>query len=288
MYRLRNLALLAGVLCLGLSAALARSHEEREGEHGEPMGPPPAPESLRPIFQEAIDSGDLSEHAKSLLLFFNLPREDREGVAPPPPLAGGGGENVKEELMGLFKDILEDEDLPEDAAHYLGRLTVDIGPIIINPQFHREPVGIAPLPSPKPRPGVGRVGLDIGPVFKETENQGEHMRGPGGGPGGPRGQGPRAELPEEVREQLRDIHEMYREAMKIERDIRRGGGEPSEDVLSARNEIVQQIVDSVVDLLDAEVDNKNAPQLMRLLGASFGPKNWRPGGGQGGQGGMGG
>jgi len=151
-----------------------------------------------------------------------------------------------------------------------------------------EPVGIAPLPSPKPRPGVGRVGIDVGPVFKETENQGEHMRGPGGGPGGPRGQGPRAELPEEVREQLRDIHEMYREAMKIERDIRRGGGEPSEDVLSARNEIVQQIVDSVVDLLDAEVDNKNAPQLMRLLGASFGPKNWRPGGGQGGQGGMGG
>jgi hypothetical protein len=28
-----------------------------------------------------------------------------------------------------------------------------------------EPVGIAPLPSPKPRPGVGRVGIDVGPVF---------------------------------------------------------------------------------------------------------------------------
>lgn len=147
-----------------------------------------------------------------------------------------------------------------------------------------------------PRPGVGRAGFIVGPVNQETENQGEHMGGPGGAgpPPGPPGPGPRAELPEEVREQLRAIREMYREAMKIERDIRRGGGEPSEDVLSARNEIVQQIVDSVVDLLDAEVDNKNAPQLMRLLGASFGPKNWRPmhirggpGGGQGGQGGMG-
>ena len=110
MYQLRNLALLAGVLCLGLSPALAMSHEEREGEHGEPMGPPPAPESLRPIFQEAIDSGDLSEHAESLLLYLNLPREDREGVAPPPPPEEDEGENVKEELMRLFKDILEEED----------------------------------------------------------------------------------------------------------------------------------------------------------------------------------
>mgnify|MGYP006982475055 CR=1 FL=1 len=119
MYRLRDLALLAGVLCLGLSAALARSHEEREGEHltkadilrhiaqlarshgeregehGEPMGPPPflwrdpnvlqAPESLRPIFQEAIDSGDLSEHAESLLPYLIHPREHREGGATPAP-----------------------------------------------------------------------------------------------------------------------------------------------------------------------------------------------------------
>ena len=253
MYRLRDLALLAGVLCLGLSPALATSHEEREGEHGEPMGPPPAPESLRPIFQEAIDSGDLSEHAESLLLFLNLPREDREGVAPPPPPEEGEGENVKEELMGLFTDILEDKDLPEDAAHYLEMM------------------------------------------LEHMENEGEHMGGPGGpggGPGGPGGgPGPRAELPEEVREQLRVIREMYREAMKIELDIRRGGGEPSEDVLDARNEIVQQIVDSVIALLDdAEVDNENAPQLMRLLGPSFGPDPHREGGpgGMGGQGGMGG
>ena len=287
MYRLRNLALLAGVLCLGLSPALATSHEEREGEHGEPMGPPPAPESLRPIFQEAIDSGDLSEHAESLLLYLNLPREDREGVAPPPPPEEGEGENVKEELMGLFKDILEDKDLPEDAAHYLGRLMIDIGPIVIP---SRGPVGIEPLPSPMPRPGVGRVGIDVGPIGRGV---GEHMGGPGGAgpPPGPPGPGPRAELPEEVREQLRAIREMYREAMEIELDIRRGGGEPSEDVLSARNEIVQQIVDSVIALLDdAEVDNENAPQLMRLLGPSFGPDPHREGGpgGMGGQGGMGG
>jgi hypothetical protein len=274
------------------------------------MGPPPflwrdpnvlqAPESLRPIFQEAIDSGDLSEHAESLLLFLNLPREDREGVAPPPPpeegegiLRDGAVRFVFEELMWLFKAILEDEDLPEDAWHYLGHLTIDIGPIGIP---SRGPVGLEPQPSQMPRPGVGRVGFSVGPVNQETENQGEHMGGPGGAgpPPGPPGPGPRAELPEEVREQLRAIREMYREAMKIERDIRGGGGEPSEDVLSARNEIVQQIVDSVVDLLDAEVDNQNAPQLMRFLGASFGPKNWRPmhirggpGGGQGGQRGMG-
>ena len=143
-----------------------------------------------------------------------------------------------------------------------------------------------------PRPGVGRAGFSVGPINQETENQGEHMGGPGGAgpPPGPPGPSPRAELPEEVREQLRVIREMYREAMKIELDIRRGGGEPSEDVLDARNEIVQQIVDSVVDLLDAEVDNQNAPQLMRLLGPSFGPMRSRgsPGGGRGGPGGMGG
>ena len=98
----------------------------------------------------------------------------------------------------------------------------------------------------------------------------------------------RAELPEEVREQLQDIRQMYRDVMEIERDIRRGDGEPSEDVLAERNRIVQEIVDSVVDLLDeAEVNTENAPQLLRLLGPSFGPRRGPggPGSGQDGQGG---
>jgi hypothetical protein len=96
-------------------------------------------------------------------------------------------------------------------------------------------------------------------------------------------------LPEEVREQLQDIRQMYRDVMEIERDIRRGDGEPSEDVLAERNRIVQEIVDSVVDLLDeAEVNTENAPQLLRLLGPSFGSGPGGPGSGQGSQGGQGG
>ena len=99
MFRLRNLAFIAGVLCLGLSPALAMGHEEGEG--GEHMGPPPAPESLRPILQAAIDNGDLSEEAETILLFLSLDPEDREDVEPPEP-EEGERPDVKEELMGLF------------------------------------------------------------------------------------------------------------------------------------------------------------------------------------------
>ena len=99
MFRLRNLAFIAGVLCLGLSPALAMGHEEGEG--GEHMGPPPAPESLRPILRAAIDNGDLSEEAETILLFFSLDPEDREDVEPPEP-EEGERPDVKEEFMGLF------------------------------------------------------------------------------------------------------------------------------------------------------------------------------------------
>ena len=63
------------------------------------------------------------------------------------------------------------------------------------------------------------------------------------------GQERRAELPEDVLEQLQDD----------------------------RNEIVQDIVDSVFELLEVEVDNDNAGDILRVLGPSFGPK---PRGGQ--------
>jgi hypothetical protein len=251
MFRLRNLAILAGVLCLGLTPALAQGHEAKMGED---MGPPPAPESLRPIFQEAIDSGDLSEGAKSILLFLNLPLEDREGVEPPMP-EDGEGPDVKEELMGLFKNILDSGDLAEDANEYLNKMV------------------------------------------EHMANEEEHMggdqgmgRGQGGDQGrGRGGEGPRAELPAEVREQLQAIREMYREAMELERTIRSSDGEPSEDALATRNEIVQSIVNHVVELLDdAEVSSENAPLFMRLLGPSFGPMRGPDGGQEGRGNGMGG
>ena len=125
MFRLRNLAFIAGVLCLELSPALAMGHEEGEG--GEHMGPPPAPESLRPILRAAIDNGDLSEEAETILLFLSLDPEDREDIEPPEP-EEGEGPDVKEELMGLFKDILDDRDLPDDASEYLEKMLKHMEP----------------------------------------------------------------------------------------------------------------------------------------------------------------
>ena len=228
MFRLRNLAFIAGVLCLGLSPALAMGHEEGEG--GEHMGPPPAPESLRPILRAAIDNGDLSEEAETILLFLSLDPEDREDIEPPEP-EEGEGPDVKEELMGLFKDILDDRDLPDDASEYLEKML-------------------------------------------------EHMEHEGRGDRGDRsGQERRAELPEDVLEQLQAIRGLYRDVDEIQRDIRRARryDEPVEELQDDRNEIVQDIVDSVVELLEVEVDNDNAGDILRVLGPSFGPK---PRGGQ--------
>lgn len=261
MYRLRNWAILAGLLCFGLSPAVADHHEM--GDEGQHMGPPSAPESLRPIFQEAIDSGDLSEQAESILLFLNLPPEGREGTEPPRP-EEGEGKDVKEQLTGLFKDILEGGDLPEDAAHYLEMMLERM-------DDEGEHMGGCD--------GCGGQGQGMGtmkPKMKQKVKQ--KMQEQMGG------DGHRAELPEEVREQLQAIRGMYSEVMEIERDIRRSDGEPSEDVLATRNDLAQEIVNSVVDLLgDVEVDSENAPMILRLLGPSFGPMR-----GQGGQGDMGG
>ena len=228
MFRLRNLAFIAGVLCLGLSPALAMGHEEGEG--GEHMGPPPAPESLRPILQAAIDNGDLSEDAETILLFLSLDPEDREDVEPPEP-EEGERPDVKEELMGRFKEILDDRDLPDDASEYLEKML-------------------------------------------------EHMEHEGRGDRGDRsGQERRAELPEDVLEQLQAIRGLYRDVGEIQRDIRRARryDEPVEELQDDRNEIVQDIVDSVVELLEVEVDNDNAGDILRVLGPSFGPN---PRGGQ--------
>ena len=194
------------------------------------MGPPPAPESLRPILRAAIDNGDLSEEAETILLFLSLDPEDREDIEPPEP-EEGEGPDVKEELMGFFKDILDDRDLPDDASEYLEKML-------------------------------------------------EHMEHEGRGDRGDRsGQERRAELPEDVLEQLQAIRGLYRDVGEIQRDIRRARryDEPVEELQDDRNEIVQDIVDSVVELLEVEVDNDNAGDILRVLGPSFGPK---PRGGQ--------
>ena len=50
MQYLRNLALVASMLCLALSPALAMNHggSGEEGEHGNHNGPPPPPQSSSP------------------------------------------------------------------------------------------------------------------------------------------------------------------------------------------------------------------------------------------------
>ncbi len=61
------------------------------------------------------------------------------------------------------------------------------------------------------------------------------------------------------------------DAMKIEREIRRGGGEEMRD---ERSEIVAEAVDRIVELLGSaeDIDDENAPMLLRLLAPSFGPR----------------
>ncbi len=279
MFRLRNLAILVSVFYLGLTPALAQGNEA--GERGEDMGPPPAPESLRPIFQKFIDSGELSEGAKSILLFLNLPLEDREGVEPPMP-GENEGADIKEELMGLFKNIVAGGGLAEDANEYLKKMVEHM-----SQEEHR--MGGQGMGG-----GQGQGGGQDKMGRGQGQGGGQDKMGRGQGQGGGQdkmgrgGEGPKAELPEATREQLQAIREMYREAMELERTIR-SGGKPSEDMLATRNEIVQSIVDHVVELLDdAEVSSDNAPLFLRLLGPSFGPMRG-PDGGQGGQGdGMGG
>ena len=108
----------------------------------------------------------------------------------------------------------------------------------------------------------------------------KHMEHEGRGDRGDRsGQERRAELPEDVLEQLQAIRGLYRDVGEIQRDIRRARryDEPVEELQDDRNEIVQDIVDSVVELLEVEVDHDNPGDILRVLGPSFGPK---PRGGQ--------
>ena len=164
------------------------------------------------------------------MLFLSLDPEDREDMEPPEP-EEGERPDVKEELMGLFKDILDDRDLPDDASEYLEKM------------------------------------------LEHMEHEGRDDRGDRSG------QERRAELPEDVLEQLQAIRGLYRDVGEIQRHIRRARryDEPVEELQDDRNEIVQDIVDSVVELLEVEVDNDNAGDILRVLGPSFGPK---PRGGQ--------
>ena len=61
MQYLRNLALVASMLCLGLSPALAMNHggSGEEGEHGNHNGPPPPPQSMADIIEDILEEGSI-------------------------------------------------------------------------------------------------------------------------------------------------------------------------------------------------------------------------------------
>lgn len=124
MQHLRNLAVLAGMLCFGLSPAMAMSHEGGEGgEHGDHHGPPPPPPEMVEIIEDILEEGDLSDAAATMLghLIAPPPPEGEEPPAPP-EIPEEEMEAAKEEIAGIFGALLDDEDLPEDAAIYINMM----------------------------------------------------------------------------------------------------------------------------------------------------------------------
>ena len=122
MQHLRNLALMASMLCFGLSPALAMSHKGGEGgEHGDHKGPPPPPPSLVDIIEDVLEGGDLSDNAETMLGHLLMTPEERE-AAGEPDMGEEGMEAAKEEINKFFEGLLEDEDLPEDAQKYINMM----------------------------------------------------------------------------------------------------------------------------------------------------------------------
>ena len=123
MQYLRNLALVASMLCLGLSPALAMNHggSGEEGEHGNHNGPPPPPQSMADIIEDILEEGDVTENAATMLGHLLMDPEELK-TAGESNIDEEGMEAGKDEIAGLFEDLLDEEDLPEDAEKYINMM----------------------------------------------------------------------------------------------------------------------------------------------------------------------
>lgn len=109
---LRDLMLLAiGLLSLNANPTQADHHQSTDHRD-----PPAAPAELVPIFQDVIDSGELSADATKILRYLSLSdraHAEHPAIAPDEHLA------LHTELSELFEELLAEGDLTTDAADYL-------------------------------------------------------------------------------------------------------------------------------------------------------------------------
>jgi len=109
---LRDLTLLVlGLLCL--NAKPNQAADQQSAAHREP---PPAPAPLIPIFQDVIDSGELSAEAVQVLQF--LSQSDR-AHSEHPSIEPDEHIGVHAELNELFEELLAEGDLAAEATDYL-------------------------------------------------------------------------------------------------------------------------------------------------------------------------
>lgn len=102
------------------------------------------------------------------------------------------------------------------------------------------------------------------PVLAEHHEEDEGMEG----------RGPKmGQLPPEVKEDLKELRDLMKQIFEAEHELRMSEGEPDEELIDARDDMVQDLVGGVVELLEGieEVNADNAPQIIRLLAPSFGP-----------------
>ena len=123
MQYLRNLALVASMLCLGLSPTLAMNHDGsgEEGEHGNHNGPPPPPQSMADIINAILKEGDVSDTAAAMLAQLLMSPEQRDD-ADEPDMDDEEMEDGEDEIAELFEDLLEEADLREDAEKYINMM----------------------------------------------------------------------------------------------------------------------------------------------------------------------
>ena len=109
---LRDLTLLVlGLLCLN-----AKPNQAAEQQSAEHRDPPTAPAPLIPIFQDVIDSGELSAEAVQVLQF--LSQSDRTH-SEHPTIEPDEHIGVHVELNELFEELLAEGDLAVEATNYL-------------------------------------------------------------------------------------------------------------------------------------------------------------------------
>ncbi|MEE3258301.1 MAG: hypothetical protein VX293_03735, partial [Candidatus Latescibacterota bacterium] len=115
MHHLRNLALLVGILCFGLSPTMVASQELiQQPAIVEDYGLPSPPPELEKILEELLGEGDLSDAATIMLKRLLMTPEEREAAGEPEtndgdPDAIHEEEAAKEEIEAIFHALLEDD-----------------------------------------------------------------------------------------------------------------------------------------------------------------------------------